>query len=107
MVDMDSDLVLAPIEDTLEEGEVHVEEESEEDAPRLRLAPNVVSPQQGEDRRPQDMSLSIQIMVQAMRHGTWHRAATCKINSRVPGANCWYGLLLHHQRGCAKTSSFG
>ena len=44
MVDMDSDLVLAPIEDTLEEGEVHVEEESEEDAPRLRLAPNVVSP---------------------------------------------------------------
>ena len=44
MVDMDSDLVLAPIEDTLEEGEVHVEEESEEDAPKLRLAPNVVSP---------------------------------------------------------------
>ena len=44
MVDMDSDLVLAPIEDTLEEGEVHVEEESEEDAPSLRLAPNVVSP---------------------------------------------------------------
>ena len=44
MVDMDSDLVLAPIEDRLGEGEVHVEEESEEDAPKLRLAPTVVSP---------------------------------------------------------------
>ena len=44
MVDADGDLVLAPIEDGLAEGEVHVEQESEEDAPKLRQAPNVVSP---------------------------------------------------------------
>ena len=53
MVDMDSDCVLAPVEDKLEEGEVHVEEESEEDAPKLRLAPTISSPskEQIEDHR--------------------------------------------------------
>ena len=41
MVDADSDLTLAPIEDALEEGKVHIEEESGEDAPDLRYAKNV------------------------------------------------------------------
>ena len=44
MVDVDSDLVLAPIEDGLEEGEIDVEDESEEDAPELKRATNVISP---------------------------------------------------------------
>lgn len=46
MVDTDSGIVLVPVEDGLGEGEVHVEEESEEDVPKLKLAPNVVSPSQ-------------------------------------------------------------
>ena len=44
MVDTDSDCILAPIEDALEEGEVNVEAESEEDAPELRHATDVTSP---------------------------------------------------------------
>ena len=45
VADMDSDPVLAPIEDGLEEGEINVEAESEEeDAPELKHAANVSSP---------------------------------------------------------------
>ena len=45
VADVDSDPVLAPIEDGLEEGEINVEAESEEeDAPELKHAANVSSP---------------------------------------------------------------
>ena len=44
MVDVDSDFVLPPIEDGLEEGEINVEDEPEEDAPELKHATNVASP---------------------------------------------------------------
>ena len=44
MVDEGDDLLLAPIEDALGEGEVNVEDESEEDAPDLKHATNVASP---------------------------------------------------------------
>ena len=46
MVDPDDDLTLAPVEDRLEEGEVNVEDESEEEAPELKHATNVPSPSQ-------------------------------------------------------------
>ena len=45
MVDEGNDLVLAPIEDALEEGEVNVEDGSGEDAPDLHHATNVASSQ--------------------------------------------------------------
>ena len=44
MVDEGSTRILAPLEDSLEEGEVHVEEESEEDAADLKHATDVKSP---------------------------------------------------------------
>ena len=44
MVAEGGDPVLAPLEDALEEGEVDVEDESEEDAPDLKHATNVASP---------------------------------------------------------------
>ena len=45
MVDGDDEWgTLAPLEDALEEGEVSVEEESEEDAPDLKHAKDVGSP---------------------------------------------------------------
>ena len=44
MVDQGSSRILAPIEDALEEGEVGIEDESEEDAADLKHATNVASP---------------------------------------------------------------
>ena len=44
MVDQGSSRILAPGEDALEEGEVSIEEESEEDAADLKHATNVASP---------------------------------------------------------------
>ena len=46
MVDKGSSRILAPLEDAAEEGEVHVEEESEEDTPDLKHATDVASPSQ-------------------------------------------------------------
>ena len=44
MVDQGSSRILAPIEDALEEGEVSIEDESEEDAADLKHATEVASP---------------------------------------------------------------
>jgi hypothetical protein len=44
MVEEESSRTLAPVEDDLEEGEVHVEEESEEDSAELKHAKDIASP---------------------------------------------------------------
>ena len=44
MVKEESSRTLAPVEDDIGEGEVHVEEESEEDSAELKHAKDIVSP---------------------------------------------------------------
>ena len=51
MVDQGSSRILAPIEDALEEGEVSIEDESEEDAADLKHATDVASPSAGDIER--------------------------------------------------------
>ena len=45
MGEEESSRSLAPVDDDIEEGEVHVEEESEEDSAELTHAKDIVSPQ--------------------------------------------------------------
>ena len=68
MADDGSTRVLAPLEDSLEEGEVHVEEESEEDAAELKLATGIKPPSADQVERHRVLPISLQVMVQAMRH---------------------------------------
>ena len=44
MVEEESSRIIAPVEDGIEEGEVHVEEESEEDSAELKHAKDIASP---------------------------------------------------------------
>ena len=44
MVNQGTSRTLAPLGDAVEEGEVHIEEESEEDPPDLKHATDVASP---------------------------------------------------------------
>ncbi len=94
MVDEGSTRILAPLEDSLEEGEVHVEEESEEDAADLKHATDVKSPSadQVERHRVSHFPYRSWCKQCVMGRGVGRPHATSTTESSVPivGMDCFY-----------------